>query len=101
MIYLAELTDCVRKYLYLSNLNNCVTEKEEEAARAVRKDQNMLSVEDIKKDFVKVQEQTNYLEEKIVELKKLTDSTGIESRNKCNKLSNDLELLSEKVKKIY
>ena len=58
-------------------------EKEEEAARAVRKDQNMFSVEDVKKDFVKVQDQANYLEEKIVTLQKLTESTGIESRNKC------------------
>ena len=77
----------------------------------------MLSVEDIKKDFVKVQEQANYLEEKIVDIRKTADSNGIESRNKCmslsqrldiyilliflfegNKLSNDLELLTEKVK---
>ena len=58
-------------------------EKEEEAARNVRRDQNVLSVEDIKKDFVKVQDQTNYLEEKIVTLQKLSESTGIESRNKC------------------
>ena len=60
-----------------------LSEKEEEAARNVRRDQNVLSVEDIKKDFVKVQEQTNYLEEKIVTLQKLSESTGIESRNKC------------------
>ena len=59
------------------------SEKEEEAARNVRRDQNVLSVEDIKKDFVKVQDQTNYLEEKIVTLQKLSESTGIESRNKC------------------
>ena len=43
----------------------------------------MFSVEDVKKDFVKVQDQANYLEEKIVTLQKLTESTGIESRNKC------------------
>ena len=60
-----------------------ISEKEEEAARNVRRDQNVLSVEDIKKDFVKVQDQTNYLEEKIVTLQKLSESTGIESRNKC------------------
>ena len=94
------------------------SEKEEEAARAVRKDQNMFSVEDVKKDFVKVQDQANYLEEKIVTLQKLTESTGIESRNKCKlallchlqnlivhsflgtKLNNDVELLTEKVKNI-
>ena len=62
-----------------------ITEKEEEAARAVRKDQNTMSVEDVKKDFVRVQEQTNYLEEKIVSLQKLSESTGIDSRNKCKK----------------
>ena len=62
-----------------------LSEKEEEAARNVRRDQNVLSVEDIKKDFVKVQDQTNYLEEKIVTLQKLSESTGIESRNKCRK----------------
>ena len=60
-----------------------LSEKEEETARNVRRDQNVLSVEDIKKDFVKVQDQTNYLEEKIVTLQKLSESTGIESRNKC------------------
>ena len=49
----------------------------------MRKDQNTFSVEDVKKDFVKVQEQSNYLEEKLVALQKLTDSTGIESKNKC------------------
>ena len=65
------------------------SEKEEEAARNVRRDENVLSVEDIKKDFVKVQDQTNYLEEKIVTLQKLSESTGIESRNKC-KESNQL-----------
>ena len=42
-----------------------------------------MSVEDVKKDFVRVQEQTNYLEEKIVALQKLSESTGIDSRNKC------------------
>ena len=47
----------------------------------------MLSVEDIKKDFVKVQEQTNYMEEKIVTLQKLSESTGIESRNKCEEFT--------------
>ena len=56
--------------------------KEEEAARAVRKDKNLLSVEDVKKDFVKLQEQANYLEEKIVSLQKLTEANGIESKNK-------------------
>ena len=78
----------------------------------------MFSVEDVKKDFVKVQDQANYLEEKIVTLQKLTESTGIESRNKCKlallchlqnvkvqsflgtKLNNDVELLTEKVKNI-
>jgi len=73
-------------------------QKEEDAARSVRKDQNVLSVEDIKKDFVKVQEQSNYLEEKVVSIQKLTDSIGIESKNKCNKLSGEMELISEKVK---
>ena len=42
----------------------------------MRKDQNMFSVEDVKKDFVKVQDQANYLEEKIVTLQKLTESTA-------------------------
>ena len=64
----------------------------------MRKDQNILSVEDVKKDFVGVKEQANYLEEKIVALQKLSESNGIESRNKCNKLNNDFELLAEKVK---
>jgi len=73
-------------------------QKEEDAARAVRKDQNTFSVEDVKKDFVKVQEQSNYLEEKLVTLQKLTDSTGIDSKNKCNKLSGEIELIAEKVK---
>jgi len=73
-------------------------QKEEDAARAIRKDQNTFSVEDIKKDFIKVQEQSNYLEEKIVTIQKLADSTGIESKNKCNKLSGEIELIAEKVK---
>lgn len=67
----------------MTNTFSKCSEKEEEAARNVRRDQNVLSVEDIKKDFVKVQDQTNYLEEKIVTLQKLSESTGIESRNKC------------------
>ena len=49
-----------------------------------------MSVEDIKKDFVKVQEQANYLEEKLVSIQKLTDSNGIESKNKCK---SQLQLL--------
>ena len=56
--------------------------KEEEAARSARKDKNVLSVEDVKKDFVKLQDQSNYLEDKIVTLQKLTESNGIESKNK-------------------
>ena len=56
--------------------------KEEDAARAVRKDKNLLSVEDVKKDFVKLQDQANYLEERIVSLQKMTESNGIESKNK-------------------
>ena len=56
--------------------------KEEEAARSARKDKNMLSVEDVKKDYVKLQDQSNYLEDKIVTLQKLTESNGIESKNK-------------------
>ena len=58
-------------------------EREEDAARAVRKDQNTFNMEDVKKDFARIQEQSNYLEEKIVTLQKLTDSNGIESKNKC------------------
>ena len=56
--------------------------KEEEAARSARKDKNVLSVEDVKKDFVKLQDQSNYLEDKIVTLQKMTESNGIESKNK-------------------
>ena len=48
----------------------------------MRKDKNLLSVEDVKKDFVKLQEQANYLEEKIVSLQKLTEANAIESKNK-------------------
>ena len=55
---------------------------EEEAARAVRRDQNNMSYEDTKKDFVKLQEQSHSLEEKILTLQKLSESTSIESRNK-------------------
>jgi len=73
-------------------------QREEDAARAVRKDQNTFNMEDVKKDFARIQEQSNYLEEKIVTLQKLTDSNGIESKNKCNKLTGEIELLSEKVK---
>ena len=58
--------------------------KEEEASRSGRKEQNLFSVEDVKKDFDRVQDQANYLEEKMVALQKLTDSTNIESRNKGN-----------------
>ena len=72
-----------------------ISEKEEEAARNVRRDQNVLSVEDIKKDFVKVQDQTNYLEEKIVTLQKLSESTGIESRNKCKEFDQLTDILME------
>ena len=90
--------------------------KEEEAARAVRKDKNVLSVEDVKKDFVKLQDQANYLEEKIVSVQKMTEANGIESKNKgepassrgetvllissflVGKICGDVELLSEKVK---
>ena len=42
----------------------------------------MLSVEDVKKDFVKLQDQANYLEEKMISLQKVTESAGIESKNK-------------------
>jgi len=73
-------------------------QKEEEAARSVRKDQNVFNVEDVKKDFVKVQEQTNYIEEKLVSIQKLTDSVSIDSKNKCNKLAGEIELMTEKVK---
>ena len=48
----------------------------------MRKDKNLLSVEDVKKDFVKLQDQANYLEEKIVSLQKMTEANGIESKNK-------------------
>ena len=82
----------------------------------MRKDKNLLSVEDVKKDFVKLQDQANYLEEKIVSLQKMTEANGIESKNKgdpassfwgdillisallVGKISGDVELLAEKVK---
>ena len=54
----------------------------------MRKDKNLLSVEDVKKDFVKLQEQANYLEEKIVSLQKMTEANGIESKNKGEPVSN-------------
>ena len=74
--------------MFLKLILYLLTEKEEEAARSVRREQNAFSVEDVKKDFVKVLEQSNYLEEKLVSLQKFADSTSIESKNKCkqNKL---------------
>ena len=52
----------------------------------MRKDKNLVSVEDVKGDFVKVQAQANYLEDKIVSLQKLTEANGIESKNKGDNL---------------
>ena len=52
----------------------------------MRKDKNLVSVEDVKGDLVKVQAQANYLEDKIVSLQKLTEANGIESKNKGDNL---------------
>ena len=71
--------------------------KEEDAARAVRKDKNLLSVEDVKKDFVKLQDQANYLEERIVSLQKMTESNGIESKNKGGPASSSGETVYSSV----
>ena len=63
----------------------------------MRKDKNLLSVEDVKKDFVKLQDQANYLEEKIVSLQKMTEANGIESKNKGGPASSpwgDILLIS-------
>ena len=56
--------------------------REEEAASAVRKDKSLMSVEDVKKDYAKLRDQSNYLEERIVSLQKITESNGIENKNK-------------------
>ena len=55
----------------------------------MRKDKNLLSVEDVKKDFVKLQDQANYLEERIVSLQKMTEANGIESKNKGEPASSE------------
>ena len=53
----------------------------------MRRDKSLVSVEDVKKDYVKLREQSNYLEERIVSIQKMTESNEIENKNKGLDLS--------------
>ena len=75
-------------------------QKEEEAARLMRKDQSTMSVEDVRKDLARVQEQGREVEEQLHKLQKITDSAGIDTKNSLGKLGGELELLMEKMKSV-
>ena len=53
----------------------------------MRRDKSLVGVEDVKKDYVKLREQSNYLEERIVSIQKMTESNEIENKNKGLDLS--------------
>ena len=73
---------------------------EEEAARVLRKDQSTMSVEDVRKDLARVQEQGRDVQEQLHKLQKAADSAGIDSKSSLGKLSGELELVTEKLKSV-
>ena len=75
-------------------------QKEEEAARVMRKDQSTMSVEDVRKDLARVQEQGKEVEERLHNLQKVTDLSSIDSKNTLGKLTGELDLMAEKLKSV-
>ena len=75
-------------------------QKEEEAARLMRKEQSTMSVEDVRKDLARVQEQGKEVEESLHSLQKSTDSASIDNKNSMGKLAGEVELMAEKVKSV-
>ena len=75
-------------------------QKEEEAARLMRKEQSTMSVEDVRKDLARVQEQGKEVEERLHHLQKATDSANVDNKSSISKLAGEVELMSEKVKSV-
>ena len=75
-------------------------QKEEEAARLMRKEQSTMSVEDVRKDLARVQEQGRDVEERLHSLQKATDSASVDSKSSIGKLAGEVELMAEKVKSV-
>ena len=75
-------------------------QKEEEAARLMRKEQSTMSVEDVRKDLARVQEQGKEVEERLHHLQKATDSANVDNKSSISKLAGEIELMSEKVKSV-
>lgn len=75
-------------------------QKEKEAARLMRKEQSTMSLEDVRKDLARVQEQGKEVEERLHHLQKATDSANVDNKSSISKLAGEVELMSEKVKSV-
>jgi len=72
--------------------------EEEEAARADRRDKNMSSSEDLKRDIRKIQDQTQSLDDKIHTIEKTAESNKIQIKNSEKTILTEISVVSEKVK---
>ena len=59
-----------------------------------------MSVEDVRKDLARVQEQGREVQEQLHKLQKAADSAGIDSKSSLGKLGGELELVTEKLKSV-